>query len=553
MASAFHSQHGEPPGVTFTTGIFSSLPTYTWLYLTTLLLVIHITSNYFNHGLNKYPGPLLASLTNWWRFFIVSGQKCQETHIELHNQHGNIVRLGPNCLSFADPQAAKTIYSMNNKLNKVLLTRPPSSCLCRRLADVMKSTFYPVQMQLHRGLPLPSLFGTLDTAYHSKLRRLATPAFAMSNLVTHYEPRVDNAIRAFLSQTDRIYTSGKKCNFVRWLQFFAFDVIAEITYSKRLGFIDREEDVDGIIESLDKAFDYSAVVGQMPWLDRWVGKQNPVKRILSRWGVSQSTSATARFARERMVERLEEVEKKRNMGKEAKKESGREEGDDLMGMFLQAQRDEGSGFMTDHVVLTMATTMVLAGSDTTAASLAAVFYYLLRNENCYRRLVKEVEGAVAQGVISLEGNDGVISWADAQKLPYLDACIKEAFRLHPAVGMHLERVTPPGGMEICGEFVPEGTIIGCNAWVVHRSREIFGEDVEEYRPERWLIDENLVNQEKEKQRVSEMSATLLHFGAGTRACIGRNIALLEMYKFVPSFLRRFDVSLFLLHPEFRVV
>ncbi|KAK1775550.1 cytochrome P450 [Copromyces sp. CBS 386.78] len=518
--------------------IFSNLPSYTWVGLGVfLLLLLHAATNYFNHGLNKYPGPFLASLTNWWRFFLVSGQKCQETHIKLHSQLGNVVRLGPNCLSFADPQAAKVIYSLKNNLNK--------------------STFYPVQMQLHRGVPLPSLFGTLDNTYHSRLRRLATPAFAMSNLVTHYEPRVDNAIRTFLSQTAKLYASTcasddedekTTCNLVRWLQFFAFDVIAEITYSKRLGFIDREEDVDGIIESLDNAFDYSAVVGQMPWLDRWVGKQNPIKRMLSRWGVWQSTSAPARFARERMVERLEQVERKRSMGdnNKTKKEEGggRAEGDDLMGMFLQAQRDDqqqGSGFMTDHVVLTMATTMVLAGSDTTAASLAAVFYYLLRNEACYRRLVREIDDAVAEGVISLKANHGVVSWADAQKLPYLDACIKEAFRLHPAVGMHLERVTPPGGMDICGEFVPGGTIVGCNAWVVHRSREIFGEDTDEYRPERWLVDENL-DQETEKQRVSEMNATLLHFGAGIRGCIGRNIALLEMYKFVPSFLRRFDIQ-----------
>lgn len=127
-----------------------------------------------------------------------------------------------------------------------------------------------------------------------------------------------------------------------------------------------------------------------------------------------------------MVEKLEEIEMKRGEGKKTKKEggsgTGREEGNDLMAVFLQAQRDDqqqGSGFRTDHVVLTMATTMVLTGSDTTAASLAAVFYYLLRNEECYRRLVREIGDAVGKGVISFEGNDGVVSWADAQKLPIL--------------------------------------------------------------------------------------------------------------------------------------
>lgn len=129
---------------------------------------------------------------------------------------------------------------------------------------------------------------------------------------------------------------------------------------------------------------------------------------------------------------------------------------------------------------------------------------------------------------------GLVSWAESQKLPYLDACIREAFRLHPAAGLLLERIVPPNGADICGEHIAAGTIVGCNAWVIHRRSQVFGDDVEAYRPERWL--------EVSKEKRKEMNGTMLQFGMGSRTCIRKNISLLEMYKLVRSFLRRFEVS-----------
>ena len=92
-----------------------------WLIALLLILALHWAKNRFHHGLQKYPGPLLASLTDLWRFFDVLGRKPEVTHIRLHRQHGDIVRLGPNVLSFADPRALKTIYGLNKGFTKVCL------------------------------------------------------------------------------------------------------------------------------------------------------------------------------------------------------------------------------------------------------------------------------------------------------------------------------------------------------------------------------------------------------------------------------------------------
>ena len=58
--------------------------------------------------------------------------------------------------------------------------------------------------------------------------------------------------------------------------------------------------------------------------------------------------------------------------------------------------------------------------------------------------------------------------------------------MHPAVGQLLERVVPDGGATISGVWLPEGTIVGVNPWVPGRDKSTYGEDADEYRPERWL-------------------------------------------------------------------
>ena len=91
-----------------------------WLLLFPLFFGAYIIRNYFYHGLQRYPGPFLASLTDWWRFFDVWGRRPDITHNRLHRKYGDIVRLGPNVLSFSNPSALKSIYGLNKGFIKVM-------------------------------------------------------------------------------------------------------------------------------------------------------------------------------------------------------------------------------------------------------------------------------------------------------------------------------------------------------------------------------------------------------------------------------------------------
>ncbi|OIW25223.1 cytochrome P450-like protein [Coniochaeta ligniaria NRRL 30616] len=493
-----------------------------WLSVITAVVLAYLAKNRYHNGLNKYPGPFLASLTDWVRFYDVWGRRPEVTHRALHKKHGDVVRLGPNSLSFADPKALKTIYGLNK--------------------GFIKSDFYVVQQSIAKGHALPSLFSTTDNDFHSQFRRCVNSAFSMSALV-QYEPFVDNTTKLFLKQTESIYVGNPEgCDFTRWLQFYAFDVIGEITYSKRHGFIEKNEDVEGIVEYLRWLFDYVAPVGQIPGLDRFFLK-NPLYLKLAQWGFIDATFPVAKFARARMAERLPELQE----GNEEKKSilpttaapGPNVKSPDLLSKFLAA-REARPEFMTDTLVQTMAVSMAFAGSETTAISLSAVFYFLLKNPRALARLREEIDEAGRRGVFS-DLDTGLVTWTESQKLPYLDACVKEAFRLHPAPGLPMERITPEPGIEIAGHYVKGGTIVGCSAWIIHMNKDVFGDDVEVYRPERWLVDESR-DREREEQRVKEMNGTMLQFGMGSRTCIGKNISLLEIYKLVPTMLRRFDIQ-----------
>lgn len=128
-----------------------------------------------------------------------------------------------------------------------------------------------------------------------------------------------------------------------------------------------------------------------------------------------------------------------------------------------------------------------------------------------------------------------VTFRESQDMPYLQAAVKEAMRVHPAVGLPLLRIVPKGGATICDRFFPQGTVVGINAWVAHLNEDVFGSDASSFRPERWLTDD--------KEQLAQMDRYNLTFGLGSRNCIGRHISYLEMQKLIPRLLQQFDFEL----------
>ena len=182
----------------------------------------------------------------------------------------------------------------------------------------------------------------------------------------------------------------------------------------------------------------------------------------------------------------------------------------------------------------MVNTNIAAGSDTTAIVLRSMVYYFCTLPQVFAKFMDELK-AVLQARGDSDEYERRITWKEGSNMKYLQACIKESLRCHPALGQLLPRVVPSGGVELRGKFLPEGTVVGCNAWTIHRDRSVFGEDADTFRPERWL--------NGPVEQIKKMEQSFFAFGAGTRVCIGRNIALLELSKVLPEFFRRFEIEL----------
>lgn len=159
---------------------------------------------------------------------------------------------------------------------------------------------------------------------------------------------------------------------------------------------------------------------------------------------------------------------------------------------------------------------LIAGSDTTTTALSSTMVRLLTIPRVVAKLQQEIDTAIAEGRIS-----DPITLAEAKKLPYLQAVVREGLRINPPFTGLLSKEVPLGGDHYHGVYIPAGTRIGHNTWSVSRNA-IFGADPDVFRPERWL---------EKDANVTKMEQNLdLLFGYGRWGCLGKPVAYLQMNK-----------------------
>ena len=265
------------------------------------------------------------------------------------------------------------------------------------------------------------------------------------------------------------------------------DVIGEVSFSKRFGFMDASQD-DGSFGRIEGALRSAAWIGQIPKL-YWI-HDRLIPYIGNHLGIAARHGSLRQFA-------MREVE--------GRKDRDTDRNDILAKLF--ATQKEKPNEMDHNAVTSMATSNIFAGSDTTAISTRAIIYYLLKNPEAKRKFVEEIDDRRRQGKLS-----DPVKLAEADDMPYLQAVMYEALRLHPAVGMSLPRVVPEGGFEAAGQYLPAGSVVGANPWVIHRDKTVYGDDVHAFRPERWM-----------QEDTGNMHRFFFAFGAGARMCLGRNI------------------------------
>lgn len=258
----------------------------------------------------------------------------------------------------------------------------------------------------------------------------------MSSLVS-LESFVDECTGIMAARLTEFAESGQVFDLSHWLQCFAFDVIGKITVGTRFGFLDRGEDIEGVMDSVTEYLTYSARVGVFPELHRILFRLTELSGRMS--GLSYSHA----FAKKYM---------------DAHAPVTKADPDDTAPADfvtrLRRIQAEDPGKLSDAEIDTTCMTNIGAGSDTTSVSFSAVFFYLGSNPESLDKLMAEILDADRSGRLS-----DPVKFSEAQQLPYLQAVIKEALRLHPATGLILGRIVPKGGAVLAGQYFPEGVSI----------------------------------------------------------------------------------------------
>ncbi|KAH9870830.1 hypothetical protein IAQ61_006309 [Plenodomus lingam] len=199
---------------------------------------------------------------------------------------------------------------------------------------------------------------------------------------------------------------------------------------------------------------------------------------------------------------------------------------DLLNGMLKGVDPKTGEKMSDENIIDNMITFLVAGHETTSGLLSFTFYYLLKSPEAYNKAQQEVDTVIRKGPITVD---------HLSKLPYLNAVLRESLRLQPtapSIGLTVKEDATIGGKYAVKKGVPLVALLP----MIHRDPAAYGEDAEEFRPER-MLDEEF------ERRNKEFPNCWKPFGNGMRACIGRPFAWQEALLVLAILLQHFNFTL----------
>ena len=362
----------------------------------------------------------------------------------------------------------------------------------------------------------------VDERRHLDLRSRMSPGYSGKEN-HHLEQDVDEQLQKFFDLVNSRHLARPEGGIFRTVDlsritsFFTLDTISKIAFGHTFGFLDRDEDPFGYLKNLEQFLPALIVFGVYTELTK-ILKIPLMKAALPKSTDKRGLGRVMGFARDRVQERFGHKPVVRQ---------------DMLQSFIK-------NGLTQAELESETLTQITAGSDSTASSLRLTLHFICTSPPIQERLLAEINTAIAAGQITRP----IIKDAEARQLSYLQACIKEGLRVYPPVTGLMAKRVPEGGVTIdvdgVDKYVPANVQIAWNTWGIMRNADIFGEDCEIYRPERWLPKDG---SEKEQARIARMTETVsLCFGYGRFGCLGRGVATMELNKAIIETLLRFNLQ-----------
>ncbi|KAH9906240.1 cytochrome P450 [Xylariomycetidae sp. FL2044] len=444
-----------------------------------LVLSLFIKRRYFS-PISDIPGPFAASFTRLWHVkrVIVGDQNVQI--LGLHRKHGQYVRISHDEVSISHPDVVKQI--LINPLRK---------------APWYKLLAFP---DWRFQTPL----STLDPKAKNERSRWLASGYLTKNLLQS-EDAIDRQIEKLKEWLDRYAQSGAPMDLDKFFTYCAFDVVGEVMFSRPFGYIEQGVDIAGSIAS---SVTLNMMVAWGGWY-RWLFDLFLTNPLVT-WLDVMPMGHLAKIAQGALRARRDSPDVRF----------------DVVEHWLRNHREHPDQISFRDIQAVTATN-VGAGSDTISTAIQSFVYYMIRDPESWSRARSEIREAQGR-----EGScrDRVISFADAQKLPFLQARIKEAIRVFPPVPMGLMREAPPEGIKIGDRTFPAGVLLSVSPYVMHHSKEVWGEDADVFRPQRWF-----------EEGAAEREKMWIPWGLGYNSCPGQHLAKIETSKLAAMIIRDYDI------------
>ncbi|KAL9583824.1 MAG: hypothetical protein Q9203_004916 [Teloschistes exilis] len=385
--------------------------------------------------------------------------------LDIHNKYGPIVRIAPNELSFSSFEAWRDIHGFRSGHQTFI-----------------KGEFY--EGGSFAGQGIKSLVSERNPKEHAKMRKYLSHAFSDRSL-KEQEFLISEVVDQFVNQIGKQGApTGQGIDLVTWFNLTTFDIITSLAFG---------DSFKGV-ETGKTHFWISIVIstlGQGALAD--VFTRFPVMRNFMKWLIP---SEAYELTRKHEGYTIDLVTKRINRKTDRK---------DFMTRILE-NRDPKE--ISDLQLAAHASDFVVAGSETTATTLSAISYYLIRTPRVRKLLQDEIR-------TSFKSYDEIDATSTAP-LKYLDAVIWEGMRIYPPVPLALPRIVPEGGDTVAGEWLPGGTVVAVNPVAAALTTANFS-DPFKFKPERWLGEHSRDNLD-----------AVQPFSMGPRGCLGRRDGLLSL-------------------------
>ncbi|KAH8824010.1 cytochrome P450 [Flagelloscypha sp. PMI_526] len=489
------------------------------------------------YRIRHIPGPFFAKFSHLWLTKnAIQGRKSSAV-CDAHKKYGPMVRISPTEVSIATSEAMSTIYAQGNKMNK--------------------SNFY----HAFQVIPPDNMFNTTDRARHARKRKMMSHAFSSKSL-QDMEPHIHTFIEQLFTQFDRFLSpksgveGGEGSGWTKhhgrvwfdimpWYHFMTFDVISQLAFGNSFGMVVAGQDAAPVptlatLETIQKGgvdakerpeLEYTTVpaIQLLASSTEFTTTLATLPPYARPWIRSSLSWFASRGKAMRNLVGLSFLMASRRMKERTDDKQRGEHANDLLSKFHEA-RDEAGKPLELRELASESFVMVIAGSDTSSNSMGALMCYLASNPHTQVALQNELDS-----VLGKPGSTLSVDGTALKSLPYLEACIKEGLRLLSTVPAGLPREVPPGGFVVHGQHFVEGTVLSVPSRMLNHDATIWGGEVEMFRPERWL--------EAESREKTERERAFQPFSLGPRACIGRNLAMLEMGIIMGNLLHRYDFVL----------